>query len=67
MNKKFVYQVGNNKKSYTMMHGQPTIKINKLVVRIATGYTFHNLHMQLAPTSSYNTQTLYKHREYTFN
>jgi len=29
MNKKFVYQVGNNKKSYTMMHGQPNIKINK--------------------------------------
>jgi len=27
MNKKFVYQVGNNKKSYTMMHGQPNIKI----------------------------------------
>jgi len=27
MNKKFVYQVGNNKKSYTMMHGQPKIKI----------------------------------------
>ena len=26
MNKKFVYQVGNNKKSYTMMHGQPNIK-----------------------------------------
>jgi len=28
MNKKFVYQVGNNKKSYTMMHGQPNIKRN---------------------------------------
>ena len=28
MNKKFVYQVGNNKKSYTMMHGQPNIKIS---------------------------------------
>jgi len=27
MNKKFVYQVGNNKKNYTMMHGQPNIKI----------------------------------------
>jgi hypothetical protein len=27
MNKKFVYQVGNKKKSYTMMHGQPNIKI----------------------------------------
>jgi len=27
MNKKLVYQVGNNKKSYTMMHGQPNIKI----------------------------------------
>jgi len=28
MNKKFVYKVGNNKKkSYTMMHGQPNIKI----------------------------------------
>ena len=26
MNKKFVYQFGNNKKSYTMMHGQPNIK-----------------------------------------
>ena len=26
MNKKFVYQVGNNKKSYTMLHGQPNIK-----------------------------------------
>jgi hypothetical protein len=26
MNKKFVYQVGNNKKSYTIMHGQPNIK-----------------------------------------
>ena len=26
MNKKLVYQVGNNKKSYTMMHGQPNIK-----------------------------------------
>ena len=26
MNKKFVYQVGNNKKSYTMMHGQPNTK-----------------------------------------
>ena len=22
-----MYQVGNNKKSYTMMHGQPNIKI----------------------------------------
>jgi uncharacterized pyridoxamine 5'-phosphate oxidase family protein len=28
MNKKFVYQVGNNnKKSYTMMQGQPNIEI----------------------------------------
>jgi hypothetical protein len=27
MNKKFVYQVGNNRKSYTMMHGQPNIKV----------------------------------------
>jgi len=27
MNKKFVYQVGNNKKSYTMIHGQPNIQI----------------------------------------
>ena len=27
MNKKFVYQVRNNKKSYTMMHGQPINKI----------------------------------------
>jgi len=29
MNKKFVYQVGNNNKSYNtrMMHGQPNIKI----------------------------------------
>ena len=27
MNKTFVYQVGNNKKSYTMMHGQPNIKM----------------------------------------
>ena len=27
MNKKFVYKVGNNKKSYTMMHGQPNINI----------------------------------------
>ena len=27
MNKRFVYQVGNNIKSYTMMHGQPNIKI----------------------------------------
>ena len=27
MNKKFVYQVGNNKTSYTMMHSQPDIKI----------------------------------------
>jgi len=27
MNKKFVYQVGNNKKSYTMMHSQPNIKL----------------------------------------
>jgi len=27
MNKKFVYQVGNNKKSYTLMHGQPNIKV----------------------------------------
>ena len=26
MNKKFVYEVGNNKKVYTMMHGQPNIK-----------------------------------------
>jgi len=26
MNKKFVYQFGNNKKSYTMMHGQTNIK-----------------------------------------
>ena len=26
MNKEFVYQVGNNKKGYTMMHGQPNIK-----------------------------------------
>ena len=32
MNKKFVYQVGNNKKSYTMMHGQPNIKIFFLFV-----------------------------------
>jgi len=40
---------------------------NKLVVRIATGYTFHKLSMQMAPTSSYNTQTLYQHREYTVN
>jgi len=28
MNKKFVYQVGNNKKRCTMMHGQPNIKKN---------------------------------------
>jgi hypothetical protein len=27
MNKKFVYKVGNDKKSYTMMHGQPNIII----------------------------------------
>jgi hypothetical protein len=27
MNKKFVYQIGNNKKSYTMMHSQTNIKI----------------------------------------
>jgi len=32
MNKKFVYQVGNNKKSYTMMHGQPNINICILFV-----------------------------------
>jgi len=31
MSKKFVYQVGNNKKSYTMMHGQPNINIITLV------------------------------------
>jgi len=31
MNKKFVYQVGNNKKSYTMMHGQPNIYIKKML------------------------------------
>jgi hypothetical protein len=30
MNKKFVYQVGNNKKSYTTMHGQPNI--NSLII-----------------------------------
>ena len=29
MYKKFVYQVGNNKKSYTMMHGEPNINRNK--------------------------------------
>jgi len=40
--------------------------INNLVVRMVTGYTFHTLSMQLAPTSSYNTQTLYQHWEYTF-
>ena len=28
MNRKFVYQVGNNKKNYTMMHGQPNIKMS---------------------------------------
>jgi len=27
MNQKFVYQVSNNKKSYTMMHGEPNIII----------------------------------------
>jgi len=32
MNKKFVYQVGNNKKSYTMMHGQPNIKVYSFVI-----------------------------------
>jgi hypothetical protein len=29
-----VYQVGNNKKSYIMMHGQPNIKIKKWHVSI---------------------------------
>jgi len=28
MNKKLVYQVDNNKKIYTMMHGQPNINKN---------------------------------------
>jgi len=31
MNKEFVYQVGNSKKGYTMMHGQPNIKIFRCV------------------------------------
>ena len=31
MNQKFVYQAGNNKKSYTMMHGQPNIKMMKVI------------------------------------
>jgi predicted HNH restriction endonuclease len=30
MSKKFVYQVGDNKKNYTMMHGQTNIKTVKL-------------------------------------
>jgi len=33
MNKKFVYQVGNNKKSYTMMHGQTNINKIKKILR----------------------------------
>jgi len=40
MNKKFVYQVGNNKKSYTMMHGQPNININLLSINLYMGYMF---------------------------
>jgi hypothetical protein len=35
MNNKFVYQVGNNKKSYTMMRGQPIIKMHHDVYRYA--------------------------------
>ena len=40
MNKKFVYQVGNNKKSYTMMHGQPNIKIYRSCFMFVTMYSF---------------------------
>ena len=38
MNKEFVYQVGNNKKSYTMMHGQPNVKIYVFVVSSDRGH-----------------------------
>ena len=42
MNTKFVYQVGNNKKSYTMMHGQPNIKKMQVClfkIHLATTFT----------------------------
>jgi len=32
MNKKFVYKVGNNKNSYTMIHGQPNINNTKCLL-----------------------------------
>jgi len=40
MNKKFVYQVGNNKKSYTMIHGQPNINSR---IRSAASLPIHKL------------------------
>jgi len=36
MNKKFVYQVGNNKKIYTMMHGQRNIKTLRMCLLLIT-------------------------------
>jgi len=46
MNKKFVYQVGNNKKSYTMMHGQPNIKIFHLSHTVCCFCITYNLNIK---------------------
>jgi hypothetical protein len=53
MNKKFVYQVDNNKKSYTMMHGQPHIK-NIVYV---SGYTETDTTGMLSPPTVWSQQS----------
>jgi len=39
MNKKFVYQIGNNKKRYSVMHGQPNIK-NYIISQTVTEFMY---------------------------